>query len=159
MLRVAEDLFYYPDVLVVCDPQDTEERYKTRPCVVVEVLSPGTEATDRRKKVLACRRMQSLKAYSMVDRDEHGAWWQAEVAGERLVPFPSPPLTLSLDESYEGLVSARGVVRAGKATPSPVTSTRTRWPGRSALSRRRRPTRERSTVPESRRMVNNWSWP
>ena len=41
------DVFYYPDVIVTCDPEDTERYFKTRPCLVVEVLSPTTEAIDR----------------------------------------------------------------------------------------------------------------
>ena len=113
MLRVAEDLFYYPDVQVVCDPADGDERYKTLPCLVIEVLSPSTETVDRREKLLAYRRLPSLKAYVVVYRDDrrvqrhwrddHGAWGQAEVQGEGLVTFPCPESELLLDDIYEGL--------------------------------------------------------
>lgn len=112
-LRAAEDLFYYPDVTVVCDEQDTEEMYKTSPCVAVEVLSPSTASTDRREKVLAYRRLPSLKAYVIVYRDEvhverhyrdpQGAWWHAEVVSDGRVPFPCPEIELTLAEIYEGL--------------------------------------------------------
>lgn len=37
---VEDDIFYYPDLLVTCDPADAEKFYKTRPKVIVEVLSP-----------------------------------------------------------------------------------------------------------------------
>lgn len=113
MLRVAEDVFYYPDVLVTCDPDDTDPRFVTRPCLIVEVLSPSTTAIDRREKLLAYRRLPSLKAYVMVyqdevrverySRDERGAWWQAEVLGEGRVPFPCPEVELTLADLYEGL--------------------------------------------------------
>jgi len=113
MLRVAEDVFYYPDVQVVCDPEDGEQGYESRPCLVVEVLSPSTEAIDRREKLLAYRRLSSLRAYVLVYRDERrvarywreeqDAWWPAEVHGEGRVPFPCPELELSLAEIYEGL--------------------------------------------------------
>ncbi len=73
---------------------------------------PSTESTDRREKVLAYRRLPSFKAYVLVYRDERraarwwrdeqGAWWQ----GEGRVPFPCPPLELSLAEIYEGLSTA-----------------------------------------------------
>jgi Uma2 family endonuclease len=112
-VRVGDDAFYYPDVQVVCDPVDTEEQYKSRPCLVVEVLSPSTESIDRREKLLAYRRLDSLQAYVIVYRDgrrvvrpwrdEPGAWWNADVSGQGRVPFPCPPLELSLDEIYEGL--------------------------------------------------------
>ncbi len=115
-LRVADDAVYYPDIQVVCDPEDTEEWYKSRPCLVVEVLSPSTEAIDRREKLLAYRRLPSLKAYVVVYRDEcrvarhwrdeQGVWWQAEVEGEGRVPFPCPALELSLADIYEGLAPA-----------------------------------------------------
>lgn len=117
MLRVAEDVFYYPDVQVVCDPEDGEQGYESRPCLVVEVLSPSTEAIDRREKLLAYRRLSSLRAYVLVYRDERrvarywreeqDAWWPAEVHGEGRVPFPCPELELSLAEIYEGLPPAR----------------------------------------------------
>ena len=32
-------IFYYPDIKVVCDPTDNESLYKTKPKVIVEVLS------------------------------------------------------------------------------------------------------------------------
>ena len=35
--------FYYPDVLVTCDPEDIEQYHKSQPCLMIEVLSPATE--------------------------------------------------------------------------------------------------------------------
>jgi Uma2 family endonuclease len=112
-LRVGDDAFYYPAVQVVCDPDDVEEAYTSAPCVVVEVLSPSTESIDRREKRLAYRRLESLKAYVIVYRDEmrvmrhwrddHGTWWDAEVAGEGKVPFPCPQIELTLADIYRGL--------------------------------------------------------
>ena len=51
----AWDAFYYPDVMVVCDPSDTQTHFKRSPSLVVEVLSPATESIDRREKMLAYR--------------------------------------------------------------------------------------------------------
>lgn len=111
LLRVAEDAFYYPDVMTVCDPEDTNDTYKTRPCTVIEVLSPSTSSVDLREKLLTYRRLPSLKAYVIVyqdemrvktiSRDANGAWWEAEVAGEGNVLFPCPELELTLAEIYE----------------------------------------------------------
>src|SRR5262245_58040791 len=39
LLRIADDAAYYPDVIVVCDPDDSERQFKSRPCVIIEVLS------------------------------------------------------------------------------------------------------------------------
>lgn len=35
LLQAAEDAFYYPDVMTVCDAEDTNVIYKTRPCTVI----------------------------------------------------------------------------------------------------------------------------
>jgi Uma2 family endonuclease len=109
----TESLFYYPDVMVVCDSEDREALYKTRPCLVVEVLSPGTDATDRREKLFHYKRLAGLQTYMMVSqdeskvsyhyRDEARRWWQAEASGEGVVPFPCPELSLSLADIYEGV--------------------------------------------------------
>jgi Uma2 family endonuclease len=112
-LRIADDAVYYPDVQVVRDPADTEEQYKSSPCVVVEVLSPSTQSIDRREKLLAYRRLESLRAYIVVYqderrvlrywRDEGNAWWDANIAGNGRVPFPCPEVTLTLDDIYRGI--------------------------------------------------------
>lgn len=110
-VQASDDQIFYPDVMVVCDPEDTGEYVKTRPCLIVEVLSPSTASIDRREKLLAYRRIPSLKAYLIVyqdemrvktvSRDANGAWWEAEVAGEGNVLFPCPELELTLAEIYE----------------------------------------------------------
>jgi Uma2 family endonuclease len=41
--------FYYPDVLLTCDPNDDNEYYRKNPCLVIEVLSSSTEGIDRRE--------------------------------------------------------------------------------------------------------------
>jgi Uma2 family endonuclease len=33
------NIFYYPDLFVTCDPNDTERYFKTSPSLIVEVLS------------------------------------------------------------------------------------------------------------------------
>lgn len=114
----ADDAFYYPDVMVVCPPEDEpssdEALYEDAPCLLVEVTSPSTESIDRREKLLAYRKLPSLKAYLIVDqeqmrverhwRDETGQWWQAEAVGpEGIVPIPCPEVELTLSRIYEGL--------------------------------------------------------
>lgn len=37
-LQVPGDIFYFRDVMVLCDETDTDPLIKSRPCVVVEVL-------------------------------------------------------------------------------------------------------------------------
>ena len=61
--------YYYPDVMLVCDPQDTDDYFKTNPCMVAEVLSPGTELTDRREKWAAYQNLPSLHEYLLLAQD------------------------------------------------------------------------------------------
>jgi len=70
-LRVeAVHAWFYPDVMVTCDPLDhSRELDKTAPLLVIEVLSPGTEAFDRGSKFAAYRKLPSLKEYLLVDPD------------------------------------------------------------------------------------------
>ena len=69
-LRVAEwNAFYYPDVMVVCNPADAHSHYKEQPSTVIEVMSPTTESTDRREKLLAYRTLPSLREYVLIAQD------------------------------------------------------------------------------------------
>src|SRR2546422_1118794 len=46
------DIYYYPDVLVACDPSDDAKYFRERPSVIFEVISPDTERVDRRGKAI-----------------------------------------------------------------------------------------------------------
>lgn len=63
--------FHYPDVMVSCDPLDQRARKVIyHPCLIVEVLSPSTEAFDRGKKFRHYRRIDTLKEYVLIDADK-----------------------------------------------------------------------------------------
>jgi Uma2 family endonuclease len=62
-------LFTYPDVTVVCGPVELTGDAPdtlTNPSVIVEVLSPSTEAYDRGEKFAAYRTLPSLRDYVLV---------------------------------------------------------------------------------------------
>lgn len=63
--------FHYPDVMVSCEPRDQRARQVIyHPCLIVEVLSPGTEAFDRGKKFRHYRQIDTLKEYVLIDADK-----------------------------------------------------------------------------------------
>ncbi len=114
-LRIGDD-FYYPDVIVDCEPHAGTEVWVGGPCVAIEVHSGSTRRTDRREKLEAYRRAGSIRSYLMVEqdvrhverhwRDDAGAWHHEEVsatAGTSAVALPCPVATLTLDEIYEGV--------------------------------------------------------
>jgi len=61
--------FYYPDLTASTDPNDRDVPYVSRPCLVIEVLSPSTAIADRREKRMQYAAMPSLKEYVIVDQD------------------------------------------------------------------------------------------
>ena len=66
----GESYFYYPDLLLSCQPDDRESAYYRRhPCLLVEVLSPSTERIDSREKLLAYRLLPSLREYLLLRQD------------------------------------------------------------------------------------------
>ena len=80
------DSYFYPDVVVVCgEPQFEDEAFDTllNPIVIVEVLSPSTEAYDIGEKFARYQQLDSLQEYLLVAQDNvhvehhrrHGAQW------------------------------------------------------------------------------------
>ena len=66
--------FVYPDISVICgapqlDPRDTTGQTVTTPRMVVEVLSPSTEAYDRSGKFDQYRELDSFEEYILVSQD------------------------------------------------------------------------------------------
>jgi len=63
--------FHYPDVMVSCDPRDQKARKIIyHPCLIVDVLSPSTEAFDRGKKFKHYSRIDTLKEYVLIDSEK-----------------------------------------------------------------------------------------
>ncbi|MFL6253879.1 MAG: Uma2 family endonuclease [Pyrinomonadaceae bacterium] len=107
--------FFYPDVMVVCgDLQFHDERRDIilNPDVIIEVLSPSTEAYDRGAKFQAYRTIESLKEYVLVSqqtplieqyvRGEAMKWTLTAAAGlEGSLTLPSIGCTLNLGAVYD----------------------------------------------------------
>ena len=94
-VRVSKTgLYTYPDIVVVCDPpRYGDGRHDTvlNPALIVEVLSPSTEAYDRGFKFAQYRTLESLQEYALVSQSEprveifrrqpSGDWLLSESAG------------------------------------------------------------------------------
>lgn len=71
-LKVAADdrgCFYYPDVVLSCEQVADDAYIIDHPCLIAEVLSPSTEAIDRREKLHAYQTLPSLREYLLVSAD------------------------------------------------------------------------------------------
>ena len=106
--------FYYPDVMLVCDPTDRnpETMYETAPCLLVEVASKSTARNDRLAKYMAYTALPSLHTYLIVEQTERriyayereGKTWQLrELVGGGSAPVPCLGRSLSLDAVYGGV--------------------------------------------------------
>ncbi len=114
-LRIDQNnVFYYPDVMLACDPDDSAPFYKQSPCLIVEVSLPATEATDRREKLIAYLALPSLRYYLLVSQEQRqveyysrnaqNQWCYALFAGnESLVDVVCADVNahLALDDIYE----------------------------------------------------------
>ena len=91
---VKQGPFFYPDVSVYCGEPQLADDYKDtllNPTLVIEVLSPSSEAFDRGKKFAAYRRIDSLREYVLVSqtepnvesylREPDGRWTLTEFSG------------------------------------------------------------------------------
>ena len=108
-LRIGgDDIFYYPDILLSCDPADRAVYFRESPCLIVEVLSESTERLDRREKFFAYQRIPSLREYVLVAQDRcevqvhrRSSDWAAEVLTEGMLRLECLDVGLSLDDIYE----------------------------------------------------------
>lgn len=66
--KAGKLVYYYPDIMVVCDPSDSEENYKTRPKLVIEVLSQD-KGKDLIEKLAIYRELDSLEEYVVVGQN------------------------------------------------------------------------------------------
>ena len=75
-MRVSSPLtssYFYPDVVVVCEePRFEDDVFDIllNPIILVEVLSPSTEAYDRGEKFSHYRHLASLQEYILVSQDK-----------------------------------------------------------------------------------------
>jgi Uma2 family endonuclease len=104
----GQDIFYYPDLLLSCDPADRETYFRSCPCLIIEVLSESTERIDRREKMLAYQTLPSLQEYVLVAQDDRQVEiyrrrneWQPEIVNEGVFHLDCLDLSVSLDGVYE----------------------------------------------------------
>ncbi len=91
-----EDLFYYPDLMVCCDPRETHSHYREHPCLLIEVLSDSTRGVDTREKFIAYTQIESLDAYLLVEQDRIAAMLRLREEDWQPKPYEGPAARLAL---------------------------------------------------------------
>jgi Uma2 family endonuclease len=106
--------YVYPDLSVTCDDRDkSTPQYITHPCLIIEVLSPSTEAYDRGNKFKLYRKNPCLRDYVLVDsskmaidlyrKDDAGNWYIINYEAGDSIDLQSVNLTLSIEQVYEDI--------------------------------------------------------
>jgi Uma2 family endonuclease len=121
-------LYTYPDVVVACGEilfEDDQVDTLLNPVVVIEVLSPSTEAYDRGEKFAHYRRLDSLQEYVLVAQDrvrveryvrQGEQWVLSELsAREDVLALTAIDCQIGLREIYERVRLPSGTPRL----PSP----------------------------------------
>jgi Uma2 family endonuclease len=114
-VQIAEaSSFFYPDISVTCDDRDRNaSQFISYPCLIVEILSPTTEAYDRGNKFRLYRQSSSLQEYVLVNtteiavdvyrRNERGRWELFSYSEGEAVELESISLTLPIEQIYEDI--------------------------------------------------------
>ena len=114
VLVAARRLYTYPDVIVVCGEPVLADRYRdilTNPTVLIEVLSPSTEAYDRGTKFEHYRTLDSLREYLLVSqsrpqvdhfmREDDGPWLPSAASDlAATIVLPSIQCQLAMTRIY-----------------------------------------------------------
>jgi len=111
-LKLSEKRYVFPDITISCDERDRNQKETIRyPRVVVEVLSPTTEATDRGKKAAYYRASPTIQEYLMVDseeifvevhRREEGRWTINTFEQRETITLESLGIQFPIEDAYEG---------------------------------------------------------
>lgn len=106
---IGEDIFYYPDVMVACDPEDKDPYFVRKPKLIIEVLSDNA-SRDRIEKFLVYQRIPSLEEYVVVSQHPERAevtifrrkdgWEPGELHRSGAFTLHPIGLTLTVEDLY-----------------------------------------------------------
>jgi Uma2 family endonuclease len=113
-VRISDSRYFHPDVTVTCDPRDRGKASVIQsPRVVVEALSPSTEASDRMRKLHAYLACPTIEEYILVDyrsrrievysKAQRGWNYTVYGTGDE-VEVRSLGVRFALDNAYENVV-------------------------------------------------------
>jgi Uma2 family endonuclease len=107
------DTFFVADLGVSCAPYQADRQYLQDPILLVEILSPSTERHDRRVKLPAYRRIDSVEEILFLDSDarfaqlhhRHASGWLTDIVdGDGVLNLQSIGIDIAMSELYDGIV-------------------------------------------------------
>lgn len=111
LLIGSKKRYYYPDIVVACNPNDGDRRTIENPCFVVEILSKSTSSIDKVEKLDTYQRIASIKQYVIVDQarrkvevyTRQDSKWIYEMLESGSFDITCLAAAMTLDEVYLGL--------------------------------------------------------
>lgn len=108
----SRNIYYYPDVMVTCDERDKGfQSFKRHPCLIIEVLSDGTEGFDRGDKFADYQELETLQEYVLISqkrqrvecfrRNAEGLWVLHSYTQGSEIHLASVDFRASIDSIYE----------------------------------------------------------
>jgi Uma2 family endonuclease len=107
------DVFFYPDLMVTCDPADNHKYFREHPTVLIEILSEDTRK-DLMEKYLIYQTISSLQEYIVLGQDpaepiayvhRRSTGWKQEIVREGdALTIPSLEFSMPLLRAYRGLL-------------------------------------------------------
>jgi Uma2 family endonuclease len=105
---VTDEISAIPDVVVTCVPIDLTTPVVAEPVIIVEVMSPASEADDTGRKWLSYQKVPSLKHYLVLAQDRclvqihsrAGDLWRERFVSAGTIEFDDPPLRLDVAALY-----------------------------------------------------------
>jgi Uma2 family endonuclease len=102
--------FFYPDIVVTCDEDDNDPQLVQFPSLIIEVLSPSTEAADRGIKFAKYRQFSTMQEYVLVQveqpgleifrRNQQGQWVLSEYGLGDALQLESVNLEIAITDLY-----------------------------------------------------------
>jgi Uma2 family endonuclease len=109
--RLSESRYVHPDVTVSCDARDRNQEDDIQyPRLIVEVLSPSTQAIDKGEKLDVYLEYPTLEEYILVDSQkkrveiyhrENNAWTRRSYKSGSIIHLQSIDVEIVFDDIYK----------------------------------------------------------
>jgi Uma2 family endonuclease len=105
---VTDEISAIPDVVVTCAPIDLTTPVVGEPVIIVEAMSPASEADDTGRKWLSYQKIRSLRHYLVLAQDRclvqihsrAGDLWRERFVSAGTIEIEDPQLRLEVTALY-----------------------------------------------------------
>ena len=111
---LTDEISAIPGVVVTCAPIDLSTPVIAEPVIIVEVMSPSSEADGAGRKWFSYRKIPSLRHYPVLSQDERvvqvhsrsGDLWRELFMGSGVVALDDPAVELEVEALHAGTAIA-----------------------------------------------------